>query len=189
MCVVIGIYFTGMGLDGVEIVMSVETEFGISISDAEAEVMQTPRDLIRVVCEKVGAVDGGVDSCAAQVAFHRVRAALVEVAGCERAEVRLDAQLRDLLPKAERDELWRAVCTRLGLHLMPRLTWLRKIFSGPNTVEDLVFGLAGTVLRETPPKEVWTRGEVRAVVRMIIIELLGVRNFSDDAEFVRDLGC
>ncbi len=35
-----------MGLDGVELVMAFEEEFGIEIADADAERMQTPRDVI-----------------------------------------------------------------------------------------------------------------------------------------------
>ena len=34
----------------------------------------------------------------------------------------------------------------------------------------------------------WTRDEVRELVRQTIIEQIGVKEFSDDDEFVRDLG-
>lgn len=42
-----------MGLDSVELVMAVEEEFGISISDAEASTIVTPKDLIRIVGEQL----------------------------------------------------------------------------------------------------------------------------------------
>ncbi len=40
-----------------------------------------------------------------------------------------------------------------------------------------------------PPQERWTYEQVRAVVRATIVDQIGVRpDFSDDAEFVKDLG-
>lgn len=80
----------GMGLDSVELLMAVEEEFSICLSDAEVGGVRTPGELIEVVCAKVG--DG------------------------------------------------------------------------------------------------WSRDRVREVVRGIVREQLGVEDFSDDAEFVRDLG-
>lgn len=41
-----------MGLDAVELVMAIEEEFGIDISDAEAETMATPRELIDFIWSK-----------------------------------------------------------------------------------------------------------------------------------------
>lgn len=41
-----------MGLDAVELVMAIEEEFGIDISDAEAEAMATPRALIDFIWGK-----------------------------------------------------------------------------------------------------------------------------------------
>ena len=38
-----------MGLDSVELVMAVEEEFGISISDADAQKMLTPKEVINFV--------------------------------------------------------------------------------------------------------------------------------------------
>ena len=42
-----------MGLDGVEMVMATEERFGITISDAEAELIRTPGMLIDLVVSKV----------------------------------------------------------------------------------------------------------------------------------------
>lgn len=38
------------------------------------------------------------------------------------------------------------------------------------------------------PDETWTRCEIRTVIRAAILEVLGVTKFSDDSDFVRDLG-
>lgn len=38
-------------LDHVEIVMSLEDEFGFEIPDTDAEKLETPRDIFKYVCE------------------------------------------------------------------------------------------------------------------------------------------
>jgi len=43
-----------MGLDGVELVLAWEEEFGIEISDADAAKMETPAHVIDFVCTRVG---------------------------------------------------------------------------------------------------------------------------------------
>jgi hypothetical protein len=43
-----------MGLEGVEIIMSTETEFGIEISNAEAEALRVIEDLHLLVISKLG---------------------------------------------------------------------------------------------------------------------------------------
>ncbi|GAA5495946.1 acyl carrier protein [Rubritalea halochordaticola] len=86
----------GMGLDGVELIMAVEEEFGVSLDDAEVASLRTPRDLIAAVWKKLEA--------------------------CHDREGE------------------------------------------------------------------WTQVRVRQVIRQIIREQLGVNDFSNDAEFVRDLG-
>lgn len=42
-----------MGMEGVELVMAAEEEFGITITDDEAAKILTPRDFIDAVAEKV----------------------------------------------------------------------------------------------------------------------------------------
>ena len=55
-----------------------------------------------------------------------------------------------------------------------------------------VGGLARRLATQQPnlfrrADEPWTRPQVRSLVREIIIEQLGIPEFSDDDEFVRDL--
>ena len=55
-----------MGLDGVEIVLAVEEEFGIAIDDADAANLTTPRRLVDYVFERLhgGAGDHPPDHAA-----------------------------------------------------------------------------------------------------------------------------
>uniref|UniRef100_A0A0M3J4Y3 Acyl carrier protein n=1 Tax=Anisakis simplex TaxID=6269 RepID=A0A0M3J4Y3_ANISI len=48
-------FFQDLGLDSldhVEIVMSLEDEFGFEIEDKEAEKLKTPRDVVKYICER-----------------------------------------------------------------------------------------------------------------------------------------
>ena len=72
------------GLEGVELVMATECEFGISITDEEAGKVFTPGMLIDLVCTKVRMSDK--KTCASQSAFYRLRRALME-----RLELKRDA--------------------------------------------------------------------------------------------------
>lgn len=101
-----------MGLDSVELVMAVEEDFDITLSDAEASQCRTPGDLIEVVCRLVGQVEH--PTCRSQRAFHRLRKALGSVLGIPRDEVRLDSRLDALLPDRDRRERWDQLRTELG---------------------------------------------------------------------------
>jgi hypothetical protein len=58
-----------MGLDGVELVMSIEEGFGVTITDAEAEACAaTPAAVIDLVYGKLRASDQRV--CVSQRGFH-----------------------------------------------------------------------------------------------------------------------
>ena len=97
-----------MGLDAVEIVIATEETFGISISDAEAEQMLTPRMLIDHVKCAVGA-QSKTRPCLSQRAFHRVRHSLVTTTGIKRSEVSLSTKVRNLFPKHKRVESWHSL--------------------------------------------------------------------------------
>ena len=75
-----------MGMDGVEIVMTVEERFGIEISNPEAEQIVTPGELIDLVLRKVTTSETA--TCPSRRAFHAVRRALIMELNCNRNTVR-----------------------------------------------------------------------------------------------------
>ena len=93
-----------MGLDGVEMIMAVEEEFGVEISDADAEKMRTPRDLIDGLVAKLAKVQAGV--CRSQQAFYKLRRVLCAQTGQPRKTVTPATPLADLLPVDMRDPAW-----------------------------------------------------------------------------------
>lgn len=89
-----------MGLDGVELVMRVEDEFGLTIEDREAESLFTPRQLVELVMVKVGRTDHAV--CLTQRAFHRVRRTMMRHLTLPRAAIRSETSMEQLIPPDNR---------------------------------------------------------------------------------------
>jgi len=168
-----------MGLDGVELIMAVEEEFDLLISDAEAATMETPREMIGYVCRSVGATEikvGNVPThCQSQRAFYRVRRAIVEATGVERALVRPDTLLFTLFSENGQRDQWRGVRNdlRLGFFYSPNPRFLRR--TAPATVKDLVDRFSSRNRAFVERRGIWTKAEVRDSI-------------SDDDDFVRDLG-
>ena len=230
-----------MGLDGVEIVMAVEEAFDISIEDADAEKLLTPRQLIDLVQSKVAGATASV--CLTQRAFNLLRKSLRRHGGWKRSEITPARRLSELINRNQRRLLLENVCGDLSIKKPPKLVlanWLnitllagalltgmlaaiatRQIFS---SVAIWIFILvamftAGAALRLTKPlcKEfpanlqtvgdlarwamthkadlatatvpAWTHDQIVARVREIVVDVLGCKpDFSEDANFVKDLG-
>jgi len=113
-----------MGLQGVELMMSIEDEFGIAFTDREAERMVTVVDLHAAVLEKLRAGQRIVDDrrCVSSHLFYRLRRALMEASGVPRAEIRLETRLDNLLPRKGRKACWSGLRDSLALEL-PELSW------------------------------------------------------------------
>ncbi len=121
-----------MGLDGVELVMGLEEEFGIEFSDADAERMQTPRDVIDHIMRTVY---GGQKRCTSRAGFYQFRRACVSALGVPRNQVRPDTQLTMLMPAANIQTAWSQLREAMGMdpcswpHLeYPKVvSWLRMV--------------------------------------------------------------
>ena len=180
-----------MGLDAVELVIRTEDAFGITITDADAARLTTPRELASFVGTQIRLVP--VTACLTQQAFNRLRSALVE-AGCDRVAVRPSALLSELFPEPGRRARWQSVGQRLGAAPWPRLErpFLRPTKAafprGCETVGKLARHLATWDARV--PKErsnAWTKETVLLRVRQITSEELGIDTFNDDDQYLRDL--
>lgn len=178
-----------MGLDSVEIVVGWEQALGVTITDAEATVIRTPRMAIDLLATKLSAIDDQRGACLTLRAFNRVRRGFVSGAGVDRSAVSPEAKLRDLLPRPQRQARWHAVQAASGLPVLPRLGWGFGIVLAPTTVADV----ARSVVSNSPsalktPNEPWTRNEIRTVIRTVVTEVCGAKDFSDDDDFIHDIG-
>jgi len=176
-----------MGLDAIELVLAFEEEFAISISDAEAEKLITPCHVIDFTCEKLG-IFGGFAPCISMKVFHQIRSGIRTSTGHCRSEIKPRTLLTDLFQNPKRRTQWKQFCktSPYSPRLFPiGLTLFKRV-----TVRDLVATITGRRSRATRAGlKRWTRPQIRDSVRSIIREQLGITNFSDNAEFIRDLGC
>ena len=178
-----------MGLDLVEFVMAVEDAFSVTIDDAEAEQIQTPAGMINCIARKLNATEGAPGVCPTMRAFHRMRSAVLAVQDIPRQQVKPGTSVVALFPSRRDDEGWSGFVAASGF---PRLPQPRGWFGVPQpgvTLAYLSRWVVSRHLRELKPRgEGWTRQEIRAAVRIIITLELGVVDFADEDEFVRDMG-
>ncbi len=87
-----------MGLDGVELAIAIEEEFGVAIPDAIGENMRTAGDVYNWVLAQVENTPPSV--CLSQALFYKLRNALVANYSLDRKNVHPESRLIDLLPKA-----------------------------------------------------------------------------------------
>ena len=105
-----------MGLDLVELVLVVEEEFDIIISDGTLENMRTPQDYADYIYDEYQKIDAG--RCSSQVGFYKIRKLFIDEFNCKREELKPDTKLEDIFTDNIREE-WR----HLNELLDNRLKW------------------------------------------------------------------
>ena len=96
-----------MGLDGVEIVMAIEEEFKITISDSEAAGADTVGKVVDLVHARLR--HNTEEPCPSQHGFYVVRKELTHQLGIARSAVMPDTLLEDLIPLPNRRSVWKAL--------------------------------------------------------------------------------
>jgi len=123
-----------MGLDTVELVMAFEDEFGIVITDGEAEKMETPGLVADYVMERVRTRKDY--PCASQAAFYRLRTVLMREFGIPRHDIRPGMPLQRVLGHDVRGN-WKKLGKVLGSHPLPPLARSRFLVYGGVTAIPL----------------------------------------------------
>lgn len=171
-----------MGLDTVEIVMTWEETFGVTITDEDASSMLTPQIAIDYFCERLGA-DDTPEYCPTLRAFHHSRRVLCECCASRRRDIRMSTPLKGLYSRSSRGQFWECLRRHPGFDQLPTPGWI----SGTRTVSDMVHHLItdSSFLRGADGR--WTRSLVRSVVRSTVRDYVS-RRFRDDEHFIHDLG-
>lgn len=129
--------FLAMGLDGVELVMEIEEEFGIKLSENDARLMKSVNDIVTVVAAKV-APPGDSAGAASRLkelsiirkgdrlrrqapCFYRLRQILSDSLLVNKRLIRPDTDLRRLIPAAQRVYIWQDL--RAAGFTLPPLGW------------------------------------------------------------------
>lgn len=134
-----------MGLDTVEILIAVERNFDMRISDEEARKIVTVRDMIDLVYSRVRDADTKV--CRTQRAFYRVRNAVGKELGLDRARIRPATRLERLIPIDRRREVWEKLQRAIGAPAWPELKRSSNVIA---LIGALTIGAAATVMALLP---------------------------------------
>lgn len=169
--------------------MAWEETFGITLSDVEAGAIRTPRMATSLICAKLTATSDSLQGgCLCQRGFHRLRHAFGVVLGCPRDSMVPRARLADIIPRVGRHLLWLRLPAEARVPAFPGLLFGFGLPPAHRTVGDLArYVVANHPRSLLGPHAVWTRGQVREVVRAVITDQLGIPEFADDADFIHDL--
>jgi acyl carrier protein len=131
-----------MGLDAVEIVMAVEDAFSISIEDAEAEKVLTPRALIELVLRKVQRAD--TKDCLTQRSFNLLRTSLIRNLSLKRRDIAPSVLMADLVQKPTRRKVLEQIAADVQTIDSPALVrprWVVSVLAACSVIA----GIATTV--------------------------------------------
>jgi acyl carrier protein len=103
-----------MGLDSVELVLTVEEAFGFSIPDQDAAGLDTVGKLYDYIIAH--RFQSEHEACLTSVTFYRIRRALVSVLQIPRKDIRVSTELSRLIP-ARRRRVWRTTAKAMTLRL------------------------------------------------------------------------
>ncbi len=132
-----------MGLDLVELVMEVEEQFDVKISDSDYSEISTVGDFHKYICDAKEAMRP--KHCLSSAAFLRLRRSLMSTLGIARDRVRLQTSLDDLIPRRRRRTSWDRLRKSLGLNLpdLERPEWMRNVLIVWAWSSILVFAVWG----------------------------------------------
>jgi hypothetical protein len=184
-----------MGLDSVELVMAFEETFQVSISDAEAEVLITPRHVVDLIVCKLGLTDGPQSLSLHDQSAARLREALL-AQGIPDYLIKPDQLLEAVFPNREtRREDWNRLKECLQTSRWPRMRWFGLSADFPPalpTIRHLSEWLAWETLPTLTSEELrsLTRGDVSHLVKGIILHQLGLpeSEYEEGKKFVGELG-
>ena len=162
-----------MGLDGVELLMEIEDEYGLTIPDEDSVRLSNVGSLVRYIAAREGVETYVI--CQTARPFYAFRRMLVDRFDVPRSCVRPGARIASLVPRIRRDQL-DVTMESMGLK------------HKPSRVRDVAVALA-------PRQAVFSRddpdrlAEISANVRRIVAEQMGVHvdDISESTHFVRDL--
>jgi hypothetical protein len=186
-----------MGLDSVELVLSIEETFQISIPNQEAEKMCTPRNVIDCIVATLGTkVEGPA------VVMPKKHASLwtelvcaMQISGIADKTITMNLRLDEVFPdRSLRRKHWRELRQQLHAKEWPHLRWLGLSTDFParlQTLGDLVDWLACNrrQILTTEERQALTREDIAMIVKSITLYQTGCpeEKYGEDKRFVEDM--
>ncbi|MDI1315008.1 hypothetical protein [Prosthecobacter sp.] len=187
-----------MGLDSVELVLSFEETFQISIPNQEAEKMCTPRNVINFIVATLGTkVEGpAVVTPKKHASLCTELVCAMQASGIADKTVTMDLRLDAVFADRRlRRHHWRELRQQLHAKEWPHLRWLGLSADFPvrlQTLGDLVDWLACNrrQILTAEERQALTREDIAMIVRNITLYQTGFteEEYSEDKRFVQDMG-
>ena len=177
-----------MGLDLIEFTLALEDSFGVSIPDADLVEMTTPRHVIQYLVERLPTAPSA--PCLEQRAFYRLREGVVRAFGLPRERVRVDTPWAELLGSNDKRRRWHLLQHAVAMPAWPHLPILGTFSGHASTVGATARYLAAYAPSALKPSsEGWTRSDIARVVTALMGYELALTEFTEDSQFIADLGC
>jgi acyl carrier protein len=167
-----------MGLDSVELLMSVEDKFGIRIEDSEAEKIYTVQNFVDCVYDKI--ITNPNEKCLTQIVFYRIRKAFRSLNLTEK-EIKPGTRISESLTQSELKENWHLLKTEIGLDL-PELVALD--FNPELSSHVKIFGIK-TIKRTTPVSSGTIRELVDWTIALNQEKLIDIEKITNKYEIER----
>lgn len=114
-----------MGMDGIELVIEVEENFGIEIKDDEAGNTQTVGQLYQLICQKCQTK--AQNSCATRKAFYQLRKILLNLYEIDKTQIHPKTNIEEITKAVKSKYLWNSIKEMTNLRL-PNLKLPRWLF-------------------------------------------------------------
>jgi hypothetical protein len=175
-----------MGLDSMQLVMAFEDAFAVGFEDAELEHILTPRMAMDMMVVKLNiSPESRSQICPTLRAYNLLRRAFQEVLELPRWRLLPESQLQYLLARYDEQMIWEELRDRTGVPEFPSLRGCLGLRSGPTNFQGLVDWVVTKYPRAfLDADEVWTVAQVRSVVRAIVRNESGTREFRDDEKWM-----
>nr|WP_299245237.1 phosphopantetheine-binding protein [uncultured Aquimarina sp.] len=167
-----------MGLDSVELVMSIEDKFGVIIPDVEYANIGTIQQMADAIFQRIRIKPN--NKCLSQIIFYRIRSAFEEFDN-EKQNISPDTKMIDLLNKTDLKSDWNSLENKIGLKI-PDLVDL----DFDNTLNKEVRFLGFKIFDRTEPvAENTLRKFTDWIVSMNSDELISIEDISSKYEIER----
>lgn len=181
-----------MGLDSVELILSIEEEFGIEFPDEVLDKITTVGQIYDYLREQLRSIPSS--TCFTQRLFYRLRRAIMQTYSIPRDVITLDMKLSEWMPMEESEEGWPyvQVTTGLeGLEFEKTFLWLFKFGYTPHnsTMRDLVYAMITAhnldlAIDRGSDEELWLK-LVNVFVRQLNLSPMEIR---PESRLAKDLG-
>lgn len=176
-----------MGLDVVELFMSVEEHFAVEIPDEAAERIGSPADLVAYLATRLPM--HAESGCHSQQLFYRLRRGFRRQVPALLGRFAPDTKLVSIVHRDQWPRVWDAIRADVGTPTWPtEIRWPQRLFQGDGPTIGELIGCIAAELPAPPEGEPWTRATLEAEVRRLITEVTAVEDYDMRGRWYEDLG-